>query len=344
MKTLVFSLFVCFAVQVHGWSRGDLEKYGPFQLALHSNLIKCNHDRNLNLDVSGIDVYFYDFSKIDVEMFTIDEAAQGILSIKHLDKKRKFIIYIGGFKSQINKRSYEQVRSAFRELSDTYLIMIDHSQYTHNRQGSRKSYARSVKYVHYIGKAVAQMLAGLAKGGVSPKNMHGVGHSLGGQILGQIGEEFTKLTGKKIARISALDPAGPCFANSFTNDQVRAGNAEYVEVYHCNAGALGSSSVIADIDFFINKNGRSQPNCGTPLIPGVFDSSKAASCSHRTCIDLWTASIRHPDWFPASKCNSYGNFKKGSCTMNDKTIAGYWNPGNATGMYYFTTEGYDLST
>lgn len=308
------------------------------------NLFSGNHDRNLNLDVSDIDVYFYDFPRNDVELFTIDDAADGILSFPELDKNKKFLIFVGGFKSQINKRTEEIVRDAFRSYPDSYIIMLDHSTYTHDRQGQIKSYERSVTYVHYIGKALANLLIKLREGGISPKNIHCIGHSLGGQILGNTGEIFLNNTGEKIARITALDPAGPCFQNSEIHHQVRSGLADYVEVYHCNSGGFGSSSLLGDVDFIINKNGESQPNCGTPWIPGIYDSSKAAKCSHNVCIKIWTATIRNADWYPARRCDSYKSFKKGECKNSDKAIAGFWNPGNATGVYYASTEGYNYET
>ncbi|RVE41795.1 hypothetical protein evm_013554 [Chilo suppressalis] len=342
MRTVcLFALVFLFGC-VRAWGRGDLEKYGPFQIALRSNLIKCNHDRSLNLDVSEINVYFYDLPKNHVETFTIENAANGILSIKDLDKSKRFIIFVGGFKSNINKRTEEKVRQTFRNFPNSYLIILDHSPYTNDKQGSIKSYERSVKYVHYIGKALGNMLAKLSKGGISPKSIHCIGHSLGSQILGQAGEVFFNSTRKKVWRITGLDPAGPCFSNSLMQEQIRSGVAEYVEVYHCNAGGLGTTSIIADVDFFVNKKGASQPNCGTPLIPGIFDSSKAAKCNHRACIDIWTATVAHPEWFMAWQCDSYKKFKKGNCSTNDSTIAGFWNPGNATGIYYFSTEGYDF--
>lgn len=301
------------------------------------------HDRTLNLDVSGIDVYFYDFPRNDVETFTIDNAAKGILELKQLDKTRKFIIFVGGYKSGINKRSEEQVRDAFRNFPNSYLIILDHSPYTNDNQGQIKSYERSVKYVHYIGKALALMLAELKQGGINPGNMHCIGHSLGSQILANTGEVFHEKTGTKIARITALDPAGPCFSNSVIQEQIRSGVADYVEVYHCNAGGLGTTSVLGDIDFFVNKKGSSQPNCKTPFLPGIFDSPKAAKCNHRACIDIWTATVSHPDWYLAWRCDSYKMFRKGRCAGNDITIAGFWNPGNATGVYYFSTDGYDVN-
>lgn len=342
----IFILCVLFVNYISGTSalgRGDLEKYGPFHQALYSKYIKCDHDKHTNLDVSLVNVYFYDFSRNEVNTFPIAEAADGILNYSGLDIMRRFIIFVGGYKSNINKNTEQRVRDTFRDFPNSYLIILDHSPYTNEKPGYLKGYERAVQYVYYIGKALGEMLADLRKGGISPQSIHCIGHSLGGQMLGYTGQTFIDITGEKIWRITALDPAGPCFSNSVIEDQVRSGVAEYVEVYHCNAGGLGSSSVLADIDFFVNKKGESQPECGTPLIPGIFDSSKAAKCSHKTCVTLWTASVKHRDWFLAWKCDSYKEFKKGECQPGDVTQAGFWNPGNATGIYYFSTDGYNLN-
>lgn len=287
-------------------------------------------------------MYFYDFSKEYIAIYKVQEAVQGILQAPDFDKTRKFIIFNPGFKTNINKKTADKVRDAFKNYPNSYLIIIDHSEYTNDNDGAIKSYERSVRYVYYIGKALAQMLADLKKSGVPTKNMHCIGHSLGAQILGHTGQIFTEITGDKIPRITALDPAGPCFSNSFIQEQVRSGVADYVEVYHCNAGGLGTSSVLGDIDFFVNKKGASQPDCKTPWLPGLFDSSKAATCNHRTCINIYMATVTHPQWFLAHKCDTYKEFKKGSCDRNGVTMAGFWNPGTAKGVYYFSTKGYDL--
>ncbi|KAL0893370.1 hypothetical protein ABMA27_014957 [Loxostege sticticalis] len=338
MKTLW--LFVCMWACAHALGRGDLEKYGPVRLKL-SGLNKCDHNRSLNLDVSGINVHFYDFQKNDVKNFTIGNAAKGILGIKKLNKTKKFIIFVAGFTSNINDKTEEKVRQTFRNFPNSYLIILDHSPYTNDKEGYEKGYRRSVKYVHYIGKAVGQMLAGLSQGGIFPKNMHCIGFSLGGQILGHAGEMFINITRQKIWRITALDPAGPCFYNDFPALEIRSGLAQYVEVYHCNAGGFGTTSVLADIDFFVNRKGAFQPNCSTPPIPGIYSSITSNRCSHRACVDIWMASVSHPTWFLAKKCDKYRDFKNGNCSQNVSTIAGFWNPGNAAGKFYFSTKGYE---
>ncbi|XP_026729868.1 inactive pancreatic lipase-related protein 1-like [Trichoplusia ni] len=338
MKLLL--LFILYYMQwIGSWSKGDFEKYGPLSIAL--KMVKCDHNRDLDLDVSGIEVYFYDYKNGDVHSFPINEAAHGILSLPNLDKVKKIFMFVGGFKSNINKNTENRVRETFKNFPNSYLMIVDHSPYTNDNDGKKKSYERSVKYVYYIGKQLAQMLVGLYQGGISPKTIHCIGHSLGSQILGHVGENFIKATGQKISRITALDPAGPCFSNSLIEEQIRAGVADYVEVYHCNAGGLGTSSVLGDVDFFVNK-GQTQPNCGKTLVPGILESSFSAKCNHRTCVMMWLASVANPDWYPAYKCDKYKNFKVGKCSRNDRTTAGFWNPGNATGVYYFSTEGYNF--
>ncbi|CAB3251895.1 unnamed protein product [Arctia plantaginis] len=305
-------------------------------------MVKCDHNKSLDLDVSEINVFFYDFENNIERDFPINEAAQGILSLSNLDKVKKLFVFVGGYKSAINKDTEQRVRDTFKNFPNSYLIIIDHSPYTNNKIGNKKGYERSVKYVYFIGKQLAQMLVGLFQGGISAENIHCIGHSLGSQILGHTGSIFIEATDQKLSRITALDPAGPCFSNSLIEEQVRSGLAKHVEVYHCNAGSLGTSSVLGDVDFFVNK-GISQPNCGTPLLPGFFDSPKAARCNHKTCVRMWLASVANPDWYPAFKCEKYKYFKNDKCSRNDRTIAGFWNPGNASGVYYFSTVGYKFN-
>ncbi|KOB65107.1 Neutral lipase [Operophtera brumata] len=335
VKICVFASLVGY---VFALERGDLEKYGPFRLMLNSPIIKCVQNRSLNLDVNETILYFYDFAMGFNKAFPIHNAAEGMLNLTNLDKSRQFIMYVGGFTSAIEKDIEEQMRNAYKTYPNSYFMIPDHSAYTYNKGGiGIKSYERSVTYVHFIGKALGQMLVGLKKGGVSPKKIHLVGHSLGGQILGHAGATFLNITGESIARITALDPAGPCFTTSSIEYQVRSGVAEHVDIYHCNSGALGSSSLLGDVDFVINKRGEVQPTCNTPIIPGLFDSSRAASCSHRYCIDVWTSTVKDSNIFPAYRCDSYDKIKTEEC-ITYMTIAGSANPGTEKGVFYFSTE------
>ncbi|KAJ8728389.1 hypothetical protein PYW08_016774 [Mythimna loreyi] len=327
MFTLLMFLSICY-INVCG---NPLLELGA---AIASKTLRCQISRNLNLDVSKIDVYFYDFQNHVFRSFHVDKAAEGILALDNLNKANKFFMYVGGFKSNITKTSTELIRNAFRNIGNSYLIIPDHKAYTHANDGYRASYERSVKHVPSIGKKLAVMLAGLKAGGISPKTIHCIGHSLGSQILGHVGENFIKLTGQKISRITALDPAGPCFDKQ--SEHVRSGLADYVEVFHCNGRVLGSEKAFGDVDFFAN-NGKVQPECGDPSSLSPLKAFEKSKCSHKKCVKMWTETVLHRDWYPAYNCEQYKEFKIGRCAQNKMTTAGFWNPGTATGKYYFST-------
>lgn len=303
-------------------------------------LIPGQHNTTLDLLVDDIQVYFYDFKNNYNISSDVNIAVDTITNAYNLDVTRKLIFFVPGYKSHISKNTEELIRQTFSDVPNIYLIIIDHSAYTSARGGKIKSYERSVLYSYYIGQRIGKLLAELRKKGYKSKNIHCIGHSLGSQMLGVAGGVYTNITSEKLWRITGLDPAGPCFSNSFIEDQIRSGIAEYVEVYHCNSGGLGTTSVLADTDFFINR-GRSQPHCSGGIIPGKGESN-TAKCSHKKCVTYWAKTVHQPGWYLAWACDSYKEFSEGKCAGNQVTIAGYSNPGNATGVFYVSTETYGI--
>lgn len=299
-----------------------------------------NHNKDLQLDVTDAVVYFYDFKNNINISYKVDRFVAGLSPIHKLDVTRKLIFFVPGYKSHINKKTEETIRQTFRDDFDTYLIIIDHSAYTSSNDGVRDSYERSVMYTYHLGKALGRLMADIHKKGFPSSKIHCVGHSLGAQMLGYAGTAYTSITSERIWRITGIDPAGPCFSNSFVEVQIRSGVAQYVEVYHCNVGELGTTSVLADTDFFVN-NGKKQPGCHEGLIPG-YGASEAAKCSHKACVRLWAETVRRPGWYTAWRCDTYKMFSKGRCVGNQITVAGYTNPGNTTGVFYTDTETYGV--
>ncbi|XP_045771801.1 pancreatic triacylglycerol lipase-like [Maniola jurtina] len=315
-------------------------EYGPFKTLLYSDWITCDHSRDLDLNVTATEVYFYDFQNNFNYSYTIDSAAEAIQNAYNLDVKRRLILFVPGYKSHIIRNAPELIRVAFKNVPNVYLMIIDHSIYTSAQGGKVKSYERSVNYAFDLGKAVGQLLTKFRLMGFESRNIHCIGHSLGSQILGYAGSTYINMTSEKVWRITGIDPAGPCFSNSLIEDQLRSGCAEYVEVYHCNAGGLGTTSVLADTDFFLN-DGKTQPHCDASFLNSFGDSE--ARCSHKSCVKYWTETVGNPGWYLAWKCDSYKAFSKGKCAANEVTIAGYSNPGNATGVFYASTGTYGVA-
>lgn len=303
--------------------------------------IPGDHNRTLNYGTSEIQIYLYDFQNNFNITYPIDNAVAGITQNYNLDITRKLIFFVPGYKSHISKKTEELVRQTFKDVPNVYLIIVDHSIYTSARGGKIKSYERSVTYSYYIGKTLGRFLSGIRADGFPSSNIHCIGHSLGSQMLGFAGTTYTEMTGEKIWRITGIDPAGPCFSNSLIQNQIRSGVGQYVEVYHCNAEGLGTTAVLADTDFFFNKKGKKQPSCHGSFIPGKGDSD-VAKCSHKACVRYYMMTVHQPQWFLAWRCDDYDNFSEGKCSGNEVTIAGYHNPGNATGVFYVSTETYGV--
>lgn len=100
---------------------------------------------------------------------------------------------------------------------------------------------------------------------ISLSDIELVGHSFGGHISGFAGKTFTNLTGLKVGRITAMDPARPRFEDrSVTQDQrLFKDDADVVVTIHTDAGVNGYSAPIGPIDFYPNGGAATQPGCGT---------------------------------------------------------------------------------
>ncbi|CAH2071813.1 unnamed protein product, partial [Iphiclides podalirius] len=253
------------------------------------------------------------------------------LSYPIVEKFSNDPLFVPGYKCSIKRDIEELVRRTYRGVPDTYLIIVDHSAYTYESADKLRSYERSVLYSYYIGRALGKLLARFNRVGYPSRSFHCIGHSLGAHILGFAGESYFAQTSERIWRITGLDPAGPCFSNAARDVQLRSGNAEYVEVYHCNAGHLGTTNVIGDVDFFFNDRGKIQPDCQE----GLSDED-LAKCYHKACVKYWTKSVHQPRIYAAVACPSYEALVDGACDGNS-TIAGHSNPGDAKGIYYVST-------
>lgn len=84
------------------------------------------------------------------------------------------------------------------------------------------------------------------------KDIHLIGHSLGGQIIGSAGRNFFEQTGSHINRCTALDPAYVCFNEGQTLTTISRGDCGFVEVIHTNGGVLGMKQPAGDVDFYPN--------------------------------------------------------------------------------------------
>lgn len=143
------------------------------------------------------------------------------------------VIFLHGFTSSPTAEGAQRVIKAFTAKKGKNILALDSS----NMIGY--FYLRSSTLVQFIGKALSRVLERLVEGGVNPKNIHIVGHSLGSHIAGFVGKTFYNSTGKKIDHITGLDVAGPCFFRERPDLRLKKTDAEFVDVIHTDGNILG---------------------------------------------------------------------------------------------------------
>lgn len=92
--------------------------------------------------------------------------------------------------------------------------------------------------------------------------IHIIGHGMGAHIAGLAGKELGKIRpGYKIARITALDPAGPVFFFRFPFDKLSKDDAVMVDALHTDPHSFGSLKAEYRVDFYANPGLENQPGC-----------------------------------------------------------------------------------
>ena len=80
------------------------------------------------------------------------------------------------------------------------------------------------------------------------KNKLGIGYSLGGHVCGLTGK-LMKKSNVLFSRITALDPAGPCFDGYAAKNRLHINDAEYVDVIHTSK-TFGYRKRLGHSDFY----------------------------------------------------------------------------------------------
>ena len=207
-------------------------------------------------------------------------------------------------------------------------------------------YPQAVSNTQLVGRQIAIFV--LAN---QLSSVHLSGHSLGGQIAGYAGKYTNQLIESTdqsetrihpIARITAMDPAGPMFelpswvgVGDKAKIHVTSNDADFVDVIHTTGGSLvgdqglGMESAVGHADIYPN-GGQSQPGCRMSTdadslrAEEIFENFSAdiygedfgllpnPGCSHSKAHQYWIASISR-NCFQAWNCDSYDSFSNGNC-------------------------------
>lgn len=127
-----------------------------------------------------------------------------------------------------------------------------------------QTYFQAMVNTELVGHIVANAIIELHDArAINPStNIYLIGFSLGCQVMKFASLKVHKYLGKKVARITALDPAAPK-TQDFPGTQVMRGDAMFIDVIHTTSGwsytwadlmdvRIGRSDAIGDVDFFPN--------------------------------------------------------------------------------------------
>lgn len=152
-------------------------------------------------------------------------------------------------------------------------------------------------------------------------------------------------SGRKVTRITALDPAGPLFDNIFVSedDRLSKDDADLVVVLHTDAGKFGFGSSCGHIDIYPNGGRAPQPGCRDSKIfiiklPGMslIKNLLLAFCSHHRSYLYYIEAVKNQT-LEATQCSSYVFYLMGVCPENKKIDVGGDISLGDSGNYYLKT-------
>lgn len=236
--------------------------------------------------------------------------------------KARTYIFVHGFTQSYPKTEWlTNVTKLFRlnlHASQHNAIIMDWSE------GAGQNYNKAAAITSVMGAYLASFIQKLIDLGIDPLSIHLIGHSLGAHITGYAGKRIRP----KIGRLTALDPAGPCFSKVVTNgkrDRVTEQDALQVDVYHYDDGFLGfGEKQVGQIDVFVN-GGSDQPGCRgqvdtmfNAVVTVALRRANHLSESHTRSTEVATVLMADSKChFIAYKCRSYAAFTHGECGRCD---------------------------
>ncbi|XP_044745611.1 phospholipase A1-like [Coccinella septempunctata] len=221
------------------------------------------------------------------------------------------------------------------------------------RGPANQEYPVAVFNTESVGKHVADLIKKInTDHSVPTRNIVLIGFSLGSQVCGFTGKYYTQLTGTKLPKIIALDPAGVLFVLRPEAKRLNANDATVVQVVHTDGGKIGLTQPCGTIDFYPN-GGKDQPGC--PHVEGfsIRSSSEklrllslrnvgnlifSANCDHERAYQYFLESVENYGSFAAKKC--YNFEEVGSKNCSGKVVAMGDLDLEESGVFYLETNSY----
>ncbi|CAH0749042.1 unnamed protein product [Bemisia tabaci] len=240
-------------------------------------------------------------------------------------KNKQVIVSSHGYTGHLHYAPNPELIDAYNRMPDPVNIIV----INWGRLCPQPCYTQSARNVALVGNCSALFIEALLQHQTwfTLKDIHFIGFSLGAQVMSQISH---KLTIGKPYWITALDPAWPLFdtMTTYAEERLDITDADFLDVYHTNAGYKGQLTSIGHVDFYAN-HALLQPGCGTN-----------SSCNHVRAVYYYAESIYTKVGFYAYSCLSILTHLTGFCKPgpgDELVLLGAHVNHSTRGTYYFTT-------
>ncbi|CAG7659430.1 unnamed protein product [Allacma fusca] len=311
-----------------------------FASVFGNKLLQTAIEYNPNFRVGTRDVKFYLYTKQNpTDAVEIWEDSQ-VLTKTYFDVKAPVKIICHGFLSSYKSGPGQTIAPMYlQHMYDVNVIVIDWSSLSgiFTKGSSLKDlkndiYFPPAKYTESVGRFTASLVDFLVGQGTSLKNIHLIGHSLGAHAMGWAGRSVQV---GKIPRITALDPAAPCFENNLASTCIEGNyvpigtsDADFVDAIHTHGRFYGYTLPIGHVDFYPN-GGMTQPGC---------KYLQFGTCSHSRSIDLYAETISPSSRLIGQKCSSWEDYEKQKCNSYEYAKMGEFCPWTSRGTYFLSTK------
>ncbi|PNF40158.1 hypothetical protein B7P43_G09765 [Cryptotermes secundus] len=177
----------------------------------------------------------------------------------YLNVRKPTIIFFHGWMSSAAAPSIMNITTLYSSRVNANGIFVDYGEIAKN-----VNYPQVVSNLRVVATYVTKMVQNIIQAGVSPSQIHLIGHSLGAHLAAYVAKAIPG-----IGRLTGLDPARFLFTDQNCEVRLCKGDAQFTETIHTNGNPVwgfGTSIEDGDVDLWVN-GGWDQPNCGVVVNP-----------------------------------------------------------------------------
>ncbi|XP_013192735.1 lipase member H [Amyelois transitella] len=280
----------------------------------------------LPLEVLFSRQYTSELPLLDVVEFTRTgrrsyRVANAHLRLREHPRPAALIVYIPGWLNSPNDEAAQALVTALLRKNPIVLV-ID------TRLAFHRGYISSASRVKALANLLYNFIKNVYREGIPLSAVHLIGFSLGAHVAGITGKLVKKGLKERIGRITALDPARPCFVR-LAEYRLDKNDAQFVQVVHSSAGILGLENPVGHADVYVNGVLVKQPECR--------DRSITLECDHAQAWRLYSESVQNDRSLMGRECRSWNELMRGECSGNE-TVVGYSCSSSSRGMYLYKSE------